>query len=197
MYNNPNRRVQLSCVSVHFEIRLNQFSAGNVVFMKNDRQINYFVSKYLRRRGRNISKFWVIPLFQHRCSARAGKQQFQWRKRIANFTSKKCKWQQTKSDLSVWSIWLLSTEKNDFNWFTNNNKCSSMSWLQFIAPKRANYKTVQHKVYAVQLLQYCETKKCLHMCACIWKWRENEVTRASNSQSKFSTGIETPQISRN
>ena len=50
----------------------------------------------MRRRGINISKFWAISQFQHRCSTRAGKQQFQWRKRIANFTSTKCKWQQFK-----------------------------------------------------------------------------------------------------
>ena len=65
-------------------------------------QINYFVLKYWRRRGRNISKFWVTSLFQHRFSARAGKQQFQWRKRIANFTSKKCKWQQFISRNEIW-----------------------------------------------------------------------------------------------
>ena len=46
----------------------------------------------------------------------------------------------TKPDLSVLSRWQPSTGKNDFNWFTRNNKCSNMNWLPFISPKRADFK---------------------------------------------------------
>ena len=154
-------------------------------------QINYFVLKYWRLRGRNISKFWVTSLFQHQCSARAGKQQFQWRKRIANFMSKKCKWhssnKKTKSDLSVWIRWQLSTGKNDFNGFMKNNKCSNMNSLLF-SPKKADYKHLQDQtqlnwmIHFINKLRDEEVFAC--MCTRIQKRRKNKVTCTPNSQSQ-------------
>ena len=71
---------------------------------------------YWRRRGWTISKFWVISLFQHRCSTRAGKQQFHWRKRIAippNFIEETQTTIVNSLKRWVWNRWLQTTEGND------------------------------------------------------------------------------------
>ena len=155
-------------------------------------QIYYFVLKYWWRRGGNISKFWVTSLFQHRCSASAGKQQFQCRKRIANFTSKINKiWQMTTVQIKKRNLirWQPSTGKNDFNRFKKNNKCSNMNWLPFIFPKKADYKRSQDQtqfnwmIHFISKLRDEEVSAC--MCARVRKRRENEVTGAPNSQSQL------------
>ena len=157
---------------------------------------NYIVSKYWTRRGRSISKFWVISLFQHRCSARDGKQititismtkmnrQFHRRNANDNSLIKKA-----KSDLSVWSHWLPSTEKNDFNWFRKGNKCSNMTLLQFIAPKELTTKVYNTKCGSTDLSRDEEmfalfTLHVQYVDARVRKWRENEAMRALNSQSQ-------------
>ena len=64
VYNNTKTQVQISCVIVHFETRLSQLlkqAAGIVVFISVS---NYFVLKYWRQKGRNISNFnYLIPDF--------------------------------------------------------------------------------------------------------------------------------------
>ena len=128
VYENPNRRVQISCVIVHFETRLNQFlkwAAGIVVCMKNG--WNYFVSKYLRRREISITIFWVISLFQHRCSVRAGKQHFQWRKRIANFI------EETK----MTTVQINKLEKRNLTWVCGVAGCRQQSKMTSTDLRRA------------------------------------------------------------
>ena len=152
-------------------------------------QINYFVLRYWRRRRRNISKFWVTSLFQHRCSARPGKQQFQWRKfHVEEMQMKTVQIKKTKSDLSVWIRWQPSTGKNDFNRYTKNNKCSNMNWLPFISPKKAGYKRLQDQTQFNWMVHFInklrDEEVFAWMNARVRKRRENEVTRAPNSQSQ-------------
>ena len=144
--NSTNRRVQISYVIVHFENRLNQFlkmTAANVVFMKNGS--NYFVSKYWRWRGRSISKYQVISLFQHRNLARAGKQQFHWRKR---FTIIFIEEMQTGNDNSlkneIWPESRAAFDRGKWLQFMKDHKCSNISWHKFTAPKRADLKRLKH-----------------------------------------------------
>ena len=110
----------------------------------------------------------------------------------------------TKSDLSVWICWQPSTGKNDFYWFTKNNKCSNINWLQFISPKRADYKRLQDQTpdqtqfnWIVHFINNTER----HVCARAsekgekMRWRARP-TAANHSQewtNRFSTGMETTQ----
>ena len=109
-----------------------------------------------------------------------------------------CTWQQfkskTKSDLSVWSRWQPSTRKNDFNWFTKNNKCSNMNCLPFISPKRADYKCLQDQTqfnWMVHFINNTERHVCVRASEKGWKMRWCACPTANHSHewtNRFSTG---------
>ena len=170
-------------------------------------QINYFVLKYWRRRGRNISKFWVTSLFQHRCSARTGKQEFQWRKRIANFTSKKCKWQQfnqkTKSD-RVYGV-AGSRRQGKMTSTDLRRTINAPTWTDFhlFLQKKLTtdvYKTKRSSTeWFISSINW-QTKKCLQVCARAsekggrMRWRARPTAIHSHEWTDwFSSGMETTQ----
>ena len=143
--------------------------------MKNGSNKSFYIEVLETKREKYFQILSLLSsIFQHWCSARAGKQQFQWRKesliscqRNANDNSSK---EKMKSDLrlSVWSRLLLSTEKNYLNWFIKNSKCSNMSWLQFISTKRAGYKIYKTKRSSTEWFIssiILWDKNCLHVCA--------------------------------
>ena len=84
--------------------------------------------------------------------------------------------------------------KNDFNWFTKNNKCSNMNWLPFISPKRADYKVLQQQTQFNWMVHLTKTVfACICMCARAsgkggkMGWRARPTANHSHEWTGFST----------
>ena len=65
MCNNPNKRLQITCVIVHFEIRSNRLlkqAAGNVVFMENGSKKLFCIEEIGTKRDKC---FQILSFFSH------------------------------------------------------------------------------------------------------------------------------------
>ena len=117
-------------------------------------------------------------------------------KRIANFTSKKCKWQQFKSKIEIWpecmdSLAAVDREKNDFNRFKKNNNAPTLTDFYLFLKKKADYKQLQDQTqfnWMVHFINNLETKRqrsvCMYVCARPKKAGKWGDARAPNSQSQ-------------
>ena len=66
MCNNPNRRVQISCIIAHFETRLNRLlkqAADNVVFMKNGSNKLFCIDVLETKREKYFQNLSYFPYF--------------------------------------------------------------------------------------------------------------------------------------